>query len=60
MSEKNAEVIKVEKLPHCEKPCRHCGHVYERGCAGHDPDMKAPLLRCPECGCPHDIPINAE
>lgn len=29
---RTATVTGVEKMPHCEKPCRYCGHKYERGC----------------------------
>lgn len=57
---KTAEVAKVEKMPHCEKPCRHCGHKYERGCAGHDTEPEGPLSRCPMCHCPADKPMNAK
>jgi len=63
------EVVDIKVFRHNPKPCRYCGHVFERSCGescestgGFTMRLINPhgsgLSNCPNCGIPTSTPMN--
>ena len=64
--EGRVEVGEIQKIGRPTKPCRHCGYSYcaktcmcGGKCGGEGP-RTGPEPYCPQCGCPVELPMNAE
>lgn len=63
------EVVDIKVFRHNPKPCRYCGHIFERSCGGSCESAKRFAMRlinphgsslpnCPNCGTPVSVPMN--